>query len=499
MKKLWPKLRKYAKGEIRSRLDRVEVPTRDSDGEIIGWRSVTAPAELFKTLLAQNVTHFSQAKDTPFVTGPLGQKLHPFEQNQFSESILQGTVNLTGLSLNTAIHACIQEMCFPSGEDGLDPVSDLISSEDLSDEFKMLSEDISSSPSGRHIGHYKAALGDPDLCTMYATVLSIPFKHGFTLHWWTSAVQVMLEKTKGCARVDKLRVIQLMEADLNMALHIIFGRRLIHRAEDQGTIPLTQCGSQPNRSSTDAILLKRISYDGLSLCRKSAIIFNNDCKAAFDQMIPSVGGIALRRLGASSSSVSTLLQTLQQMKYKVKTSLGLSEESFSNADNWVLGTLQGSEASPCLWLTITCVLLGALQKRSPGITFSNPQGTLTCNCIGKAYVDDTELWLTMPDRDITQLAQEMQKIAQHWEQLLYTTGGALALGKYFYVALQWSFPNDEHTLCPPSMIKTDIALTSGNMYHRHMAIAQSAPSEGRRNLGAWIAPDDNNAADLQII
>ena len=51
MKNLWPKLRKYAKGEIRSGLDRVEVPTRDSDGEIIGWQPVTAPAELLKTLL----------------------------------------------------------------------------------------------------------------------------------------------------------------------------------------------------------------------------------------------------------------------------------------------------------------------------------------------------------------------------------------------------------------------------------------------------------------
>jgi hypothetical protein len=63
-------------------------------------------------------------------------------------------------------------------------------------------------------------------------------------------------------------------------------------------------------------------------------------------MIPSVGGIAPRHLGASSSSVFTLLQTLQQMKHKVKTALGLSEESFSNADDWVLGTLQGSGASP---------------------------------------------------------------------------------------------------------------------------------------------------------
>ena len=130
-------------------------------------------------------------------------------------------------------------------------------------------------------------------------------------------------------------------------------------------------------------------------------------------MIPSVGGIALCHLGASSSSVSTLLQTLQQMKYKVKTVVGLSEESFSNADDWVLRTLQGSGASPCLWLAITCVLLRALQKQSPVIAFNNPQGTLTCNCIGKAYVDDTELWLSMPDRNITQLAQEMQIIAQH--------------------------------------------------------------------------------------
>ena len=185
MKKLWPKLRKYAKGETRSGLDRVEIPTRDSDGEITGWRSVTAPTELFQTLLARNLTHFAQANDTTFVAGTLGQHLHPFEQNQFSESILNGIVDLSNLNLFASIHACIQEMCFPPGEDGSDPVSDLISLEDFSNRFKQLSKDLSSSPSGRHIGHYKAALGNVELCTMYATILSLPFKHGFTLHRWT--------------------------------------------------------------------------------------------------------------------------------------------------------------------------------------------------------------------------------------------------------------------------------------------------------------------------
>jgi hypothetical protein len=77
------------------------------------------------------------------------------------------------------------------------------------------------------------------------------------------------------------------------------------------------------------------------------------------------------------------------------------------------------------------VLLGTLQKQSPGITFSNPQGTAVCNRIGKAYVDDTEFWLTIPEFNITQLATEMQDIAQHWEQLLFTKGGALALENAF--------------------------------------------------------------------
>ena len=56
----------------------------------------------------------------------------------------------------------------------------------------------------------------------------------------------------------------------------------------------------------------------------------------------------------------------------------------------------------------------------------------------------------------TQLAAEMQDIAQHWEQLLFTTGGALALEKCFYVALEWRFPNNEHKLKDPGDLVTSI-------------------------------------------
>ena len=106
--------------------------------------------------------------------------------------------------------------------------------------------------------------------------MSVPFELGLTLSRWEKVLQTMLEKTPGTPRIDKLRVIQIIEADLNMCLRIIFGRRLVHRAEQKGTIPSSQWGSCPNRSSTDCVFLKRLSYDGLIILKREGLIFNNE-------------------------------------------------------------------------------------------------------------------------------------------------------------------------------------------------------------------------------
>ena len=89
--------------------------------------------------------------------------------------------------------------------------------------FKTTSEKTSSSPSRRHLGHYRAALSSDHICKVYATLMTVPFKFGFTLQRWSNALQVMLEKVKGTPRLDKLRVVQLLEADLDMSLQIVFG------------------------------------------------------------------------------------------------------------------------------------------------------------------------------------------------------------------------------------------------------------------------------------
>ena len=236
-------------------------------------------------------------------------------------------------------------MRYPLGKNGEDPIKSSITIDEFKQGFKSVAEKTSSSPSGRHLVHYKASLNDDILCLVHSTVMSIPFKLGFTLDRWLNALQVMLEKIKGTARLDKLWVIQLMEADLNMMLCIIFGHRLIHRAEDKET-----------------------------------------------------------------------------------------------------------------------------------------------------YVDDTEL----DQGDIHALAEEMQHIAQYWEQLLYTTGGALALEKCFFVAMDWKVVHDQYHLKTNKELVLDIALYSDDNMDVHTAIPQCDSSDGPRNLGARLAPRRGNNVEEML-
>ena len=57
----------------------------------------------------------------------------------------------------------------------------------------------------------------------------------------------------------------------------------------------------------------------------------------------------------------------------------------------------------------------------------NPRKTRSQTRTAETYVNDTELLLSMEQTPLKELGREMQGVAQFWEQLLYTTGGALAL------------------------------------------------------------------------
>ena len=97
--------------------------------------------------------------------------------------------------------------------------------------FKTKKESTKSSPSGRHIGHYKAILGNDDLVEMVVAMLNIGLATGIALHRWPQTISGMLEKDKGSPKLHRLCIIKLFEADYNFLLALMLGHRLMKFAQ----------------------------------------------------------------------------------------------------------------------------------------------------------------------------------------------------------------------------------------------------------------------------
>jgi hypothetical protein len=134
-----------------------------------------------------------------------------------------------------------------------------ISEEDFISGFKGWKESTSTSPSGRHLGHYKAIVNDPDLkkqdpekshlreretnfVSSLVKLLNIPIKYGFAPKRWCTSVTVMIEKDPGNPRIERLCVIHLFEADYNLSLKLLWGKRMVYQGEDNNCFGKQQHG-----------------------------------------------------------------------------------------------------------------------------------------------------------------------------------------------------------------------------------------------------------------
>jgi hypothetical protein len=66
----------------------------------------------------------------------------------------------------------LQSLATPASTTDISPI---ITDEEFVQTYRVAQENTSSSPSGRHIGHYKAACRDPSLVSLHSQMMSIPF------------------------------------------------------------------------------------------------------------------------------------------------------------------------------------------------------------------------------------------------------------------------------------------------------------------------------------
>jgi len=114
--------------------------------------------------IARNNTHYRQANNTPFGNTPRGTHLAYLGTTDIADSILDGSYSFHLDELTEEAKAYLAALRHPdhnlSPADHRPCISTHISLDDLANGFSKWPEATSTSPSSRHLGHYRALLYD---------------------------------------------------------------------------------------------------------------------------------------------------------------------------------------------------------------------------------------------------------------------------------------------------------------------------------------------------
>jgi hypothetical protein len=157
----------------------------------------------------------------------------------------------------------------------------------------------------------------------------------------------MLEKVAGKPLLHKLRVIHILEADYNLALKIIFGRRIMANCENYNVLGNRQDGFRKGRSTIRTLLQNEIFHDYNKRHRINNFVGMTDISGCFDRIIPSIVSMLNVKNGCPPEAVKMHADTLSKARYYLKTKNGISDTFYSHSDKTpVYGNGQGAGDSP---------------------------------------------------------------------------------------------------------------------------------------------------------
>lgn len=182
------------------------------------------------------------------------------------------------------------------------------------------------------------------------------------------------------------------------------------------------------------------------------------------------------------------------MTYFIKTMHGISNASYQSSKLYRLfGTGQGSGGSPSIWLSIVVILLQTLSVMAHmAMSFADPWGDIMHERNADSYVDDTSTSIMDAIMDeplpLPDMFANMQDMAQKWERILYSSGGALELPKCFWYLIwllgmgQWQAADDAKSIY--SWHHCSYSRSSSELYHHQTSGSLAGDANAGRPCGS---------------
>lgn len=473
------------------------------------WRTIKVPSEIEKLIATRNRAHFGQAEG-PWLEPPLSQSVDFTASTITSELILQGEYDASDLDDITQLMINHLKVCDQEEE----PLPMLITDDELVGKLRKWKETTTTSPSKLHLGHWKALIARhshshaprSDRCLEMDSMqqqirrgrlqlINYAIKWGYSFDRWKEIVNVMILKDPGVFRIHRLRVIHIYEADYNLILGIKW-RQLMHHAIDHNLLNKSQYG-RPGGNPTAPVFVEELENEISRVSRKSMVKFDNDATSCYDRILAAIASITSRKYGLHRNVALLNARTLQEARYKLKTALGVTEEFYQHCEIFpIYGTGQGSQNSPAIWCVISSVLFDCFETRATGACFESPDRSQSITIYMVGFVDDSTGGVNafaenkQPSPHI--LLERMRLDAQLWNDLLWTSAGALELIKCSYHVIHYQFTSDGAPILQAGQVGPDLILDSGDR-----STSQKIPSltahTAHKTLGHYKDPAGNQS------
>ena len=309
---------------------------------------------------------------------------------------------------------------------------------------------------------------------------------GKGLKRWLHATNIILPKTKGTPRADKLRIVHLFEADLNLWWKIIWAKRALRNCNK--VMPQEQWGGRGGRQAGDLAAMKETMFATARVNHQHIGMVDLDASACYDRITHASAYVASKWAGVPREARTLLIEVLQHMEYDVRTSNGVSSLKYRHTpENPIHGTGQGSSASPAIWTMLSCGLIHIMNDKQQGVV---SKGMVRENDVQSAiamYVDDASLWAI--DNNPMMMEKRLKHHLRCWSYLLRVSGGKLNLQKCFVYAA-------DHTVSRVGVRASDRAVTLRNDGN---VIEQKPCTTHHKTIGTYKSIHPRHPASIRII
>lgn len=464
------------------------------------WETITVPEDIERLLLQRNQKHFAQAEGTPLTQPPFTADIGYKADGYAADLLLTGNLEYKNVPEATALVIKHLQQRTTTTLEGS------ISKADVLGKLRRWNEATTTSPSGIHLGHYHCTWRDPkmqhddptrdtilkyqqQLLDVTVHLLNYALRFGYTFERWTKVVNIMLQKDAGNPRIHRLRIIHIYEADYNLLLAVKWRQALFH-AEDHKLLNSGMYGSRPGKSAHDPAFMEVLQHETYRMSMKSGINFDLDAASCYDRILPNMAVISSRRMGMASTVTNVNALTLQSAKYHLKTQLGTSTTYYQHSpQSPIYGTGQGSGNSPTIWCFVCSLLFDAFQSKAHGASFRDYYKSIILPLYMTGFVDDCAQRVNQFDADPqpsdTTLMTIMEKDAQLWNDLLWTSGGQLEPTKCSFHLIQSDWTSTGQPFLKGGIQRFPIYIQHNG---QPLPAKQKSNYDAHKSLGCYISP-----------